>query len=67
MKILYSSYYIGNKIDEIDGRIQSIRLPKLIRRNLRSLKDRKYYKAHEWKYVLLFVAYPVLKDILPER
>lgn len=67
MFFFHYSYYVGDKIDILDGRIRSIRFPKHIRRNLRSLKDRQYYKAHEWKFVLHFIAYPILKGILPER
>lgn len=61
------SYYVGHRIDELDQKIQTIKLPKLISRNFRPLSERKYFKAHEWKYILLFVAHPLLKDILPDR
>lgn len=62
-----SSYFIGHQIKEIDKRILQIRLPKSIRRNLKPLSDREHYHSHEWKYLLIFVAYPILKNILPER
>lgn len=61
------SYYIGHRIVELDQKMKAIKLPKLIRRNFRPLSEREYFKAHEWKFILLFVAYPLLKDILPER
>lgn len=61
------SFYVGNHIEKLDQRIQMIQLPRLVRRNFRSLSEHEYFKAHEWKYILLFVAIPLLKDILPER
>lgn len=66
---LYSncSYYIGNYISELDKRINSIQLPKSIRKNVRSLSERLYWKAHEWKYFLLFIVIPILRGILPDR
>lgn len=63
----YSSYYIGNQINELNRKILKIRLPKLIRRNLRPLSEREHYKASEWKIILLFIAYPLLMNILPDR
>lgn len=44
-----------------------IQLPRLVRRNFRPLSEHEYFKAHEWKHILLFVAIPLLKDLLPER
>lgn len=68
LKIIQTfSYYIGNHIDELDRRMKQIQFPKLVRRNVRTFSERHYFKAHEWKIILLFVAYPILKDILPER
>lgn len=60
-------FYIGHQIDKLDQRMKEIKLPKLVGRNFRPLSERDYFKAHEWKFILLFVAYPLLKDILPER
>lgn len=61
------SFYIGHLIDEIDRRVAQIQFPKQIRRNLRQFSEREYFKAHEWKNILLYVAYPVLNGILPTR
>lgn len=47
--------------------MKAIQLPKLIRRNLRPISEREFYHAHEWKFVMLFVAFPVLDGILPKR
>lgn len=66
-KLLNCSFYIGDRIDELDRRIREIRLPKLVRRNLRPLSERKYYKANEWRIILLFIAYPILTNIFPDR
>lgn len=60
-------YYIGNRITELNRKIQTIQLPKQIRRNFRPLSERDYYHAHEWKFILLFVAHPLLAGILSER
>lgn len=60
-------FYIGHQIDKLDQWMKEIKLPKLVGRNFRPLSERDYFKAHEWKFILLFVAYPLLKDILPER
>lgn len=65
--LFYLSYFIGNQINELDRRIKKIQLPKLVRRNLRPLSEREYYKAHEWRVILLFIACPILTNILPER
>lgn len=47
--------------------MEELRIPKSIGRNFRPLSDRIYYHAYEWKYILLFVAYPLLQGILPEK
>lgn len=61
------SFYVGHRIHDLDKRIKEIRGPKLIRRNFRPLAEREYYHAYEWKFILLFIARPILKGILPER
>lgn len=40
-----------------------LRLPNIISRTLRPISEKEYYRAYEWKYLLLF-AYPVLYGIL---
>lgn len=52
---------------EIDRRIEQTQLPKSIGRNLRKISEREYFQAQEWKYISLFVAHPLLKNILPRR
>lgn len=52
---------------EIDRKMLELKLPKSIRQNMRPLSEREYYHAHDWKFFFLFVAYPLLKDILPDR
>lgn len=61
------SYYIGDRLNILDQRIREIRMPNLIRRRFRPLSEREYYHAHEWKFFLLFLAYPIMKGVLPER
>lgn len=58
---------MGGHIDEIDRRMKIIQLPKIIQRNLQVLSERQHYHANEWKYFLLFAAYPVFKGNLPEK
>lgn len=65
--VLTFSYFIGNRIEELDKKIRSIQLPKLLRTNLHPISEREFFHAHDWKYMLLFVAYPLLNGILPER
>lgn len=60
-------FYVGNHIHILDRGMREIKMPYLIRRNFRPLSERDYYHAYEWKFILLFAAYPVLKGILPER
>lgn len=61
------SFYIGDRLHILDRRMNEIRMPRLIRRNLRPLSQREHYHAYEWKFILLFVAYPLLKGVLPDR
>lgn len=61
------SYYIGRRSDEIDKRLRSIKLPKQIKRHLKSLKEMANFKASEWRTLGLHVGIPILKDILPPR
>lgn len=64
---IFYSYFIGNHINELDKRLRMIKLPRIVSRTLRPLSERDYYKAYEWKYVMLFAAYPILHDILDNR
>lgn len=54
-------------IDLIDARLESIKLPRAISRSLRKISQREYFHAYEWKYILLFAAYPVLHDIMDQK
>lgn len=67
MNFLCLSFYIGLEIDRINERLLEVKLPQQIKRNLRPLTERKHYKASEWRTLVLFVAMPILKDILPQR
>lgn len=58
---------MGNKLDEIDKKLQRLKLPQAVTRHLRPLSEREYYKSYEWKYMLQFAAYPILCDFLPEK
>lgn len=67
MTLFLFSYYIGDRLPLIDRRMKEIRLPNTIRRHFRPLSEREYFHAYEWKFILLFAAYPILKGILHER
>ncbi|KYQ53908.1 hypothetical protein ALC60_07166 [Trachymyrmex zeteki] len=58
-------YYIGLKRHEIDNRLLAIRPPSSFPRLPRSLKERSFWKANEWRTWLLYYSLPCLKNILP--
>ncbi|XP_067214623.1 uncharacterized protein [Linepithema humile] len=58
-------YYIELKRNDIDNRLLAIRPPSSFPRLLRSLKERSFWKANEWRAWLLYYSLPCLKDILP--
>lgn len=66
-----SPWYIGKEIDEVNRRLVKIKPPVEITRQdyrtPRSLTERKFWKASEWRAFLLFYSLPVLKGILPAR
>ena len=57
-------YYIGNHVGVIDERLQAIYPPSEIHRPPRSLSQRNYWKASEWRAFLLY-SLVVLRGILP--
>ncbi|XP_024872804.1 uncharacterized protein LOC112455238 [Temnothorax curvispinosus] len=62
-------YYIGQsyKMDIINNRLLSISPPKIITRTPRSLKERKLWRASEWRSWLLFYSLPCLRGVLPNK
>lgn len=58
-------YYIGDRLEEIDRIIESIRVPREIQRNFKPLCKRKEWKASQWRS-WLYVLPVVLKGILSE-
>ncbi|XP_047220535.1 uncharacterized protein LOC124867893 isoform X2 [Girardinichthys multiradiatus] len=62
-----SPWFIGKEIDEVDRRLVKIKPPVEITRTPRSLTERMFWKASEWRAFLLFYSLPVLKGILPAR
>lgn len=60
-------YYIGTPatVHDIDQRLLSIMPPHSFTRLPRSLKDRSYWKASEWRLWLLFYSLPCLLNVLP--
>lgn len=57
-------YYIGNKLDEINGRISKCKIPAECQRIVRAISEIKFWKANEWKNWIL-LAVPILNGILP--
>lgn len=60
-------WYVGNCIPEIDCRLELIQHSSCVSRVPRSLRERSYWKAHEWYMWLLYYSIPTLKGILPDR
>jgi len=60
-------WYLGSKVNDIDQGLKAINPPLEVTRAPRSLKDRKFWKASEWRSFLLFYALPVLSGILKKK
>ena len=60
-----SDFYIGRRRAELDDRLTSISPPCEISRAPRSLKERKFWKASEWR-AFMFYGLVILRGILPE-
>ena len=48
------SYYTGRKREEIDNRLQANNVPAKVTRAPRSITDRKYWKASEWRAFIFY-------------
>lgn len=59
-------WYVGRCIQVIDQKLHLIQPPSCVSRVPRSLRERNYWKAHEWYMWLFYYSIPVLKGILPE-
>lgn len=55
------------KVDEIDDRLVNIRPPIFFTRLPRSLSEKAFWKATEWKFWLLYYGMPCLEGILPSK
>lgn len=62
-----SPWYIGRSIEQIDDILTSIKPPCNVSRVPRSVKERKFWKAHEWYMWLFYYSIPTLKGVLPEK
>jgi len=51
----------------VDRRLLNIRLPNEFSRKTRSINDRAYYKANEYRTILFYLAFGIFKDILPNK
>lgn len=50
-------------IKDVEDILRAIKFPTVIGRPQRSLKERKFWKAHEWEHWLLFVSLIILRGI----
>ncbi|XP_052412533.1 uncharacterized protein LOC127957875 [Carassius gibelio] len=60
-------WYLGSKVSDIDQGLMLISPPVEVTRAPRSVKDRKFWKASEWRSFLLFYALTVLSGILKKK
>lgn len=60
-------WYIGTKADIIDQKLLAIKPPVEITRTPRSIQDRKYWKASEWRSFLLFYSLLILNGVLKKK
>ena len=60
-------WYLGGKVSDIDQELLAINPPVEVTRAPRSVKDRKFWKAFEWRSFLLFYALPVLNGIMKKK
>jgi hypothetical protein len=60
-------HYLGRNINEIDTILTSIKPPSEIKRMPRSIEQRKYWKASEWRNFLLFYSVVCIKHFLPKQ
>ena len=60
-------WYLGTTTSIIDMQLLAIKPPVEVTRAPRSINDRKYWKASEWRSFLLFYALPVLNSILKKK
>lgn len=62
-------YYMGrpSTLRLINRRLLSIRPPHQFTRLPRTLLERRYWKAHEWRNWLLFYCLPCCRPVLPQR
>ncbi|XP_049271856.1 uncharacterized protein LOC125758568 [Rhipicephalus sanguineus] len=61
------AFYIGRQLQEVEHRIRDLRPPVSFCRLPRPISERKYWKATEWLYWLLFYSLPCLKGVLHDR
>ncbi|XP_049273313.1 uncharacterized protein LOC119399356 [Rhipicephalus sanguineus] len=63
------AYYMGrpSTLRLINQRLLSIRPPHHFTRLPRTLRERCYWKAHEWRNWLLFYCLPCCRPVLPQR
>ncbi|KAH9383003.1 hypothetical protein HPB48_023638 [Haemaphysalis longicornis] len=61
------THTIKSKVDKIDDCLVNIRPPIFFTRLPRSLSEKTFWKATEWKFWLLYYGMPCLEGILPSK
>ncbi|CAF0947297.1 unnamed protein product [Brachionus calyciflorus] len=51
----------------IDKRLLSVRLPNEIKRKCRSIEERNFYKANEYRTIALYISFALFKGILDDK
>lgn len=60
-------WYLGRQTQTLDSRLLEMKPPREISRAPRSLSERKFWKATEWKNFLLYYSLFVLMGVLPTK
>ncbi len=58
---------MGRYTGLIDKRLLNVKLPPGHSRATRSITERSFNKANEWRNILFYLAFGILKDILPNK
>lgn len=65
--VSFHRYSLAKHLPEIDKRLETMKMPRIVSRSFRPMSQREYFHAYEWKYLLQFAAYPMLHDLLEGR
>ncbi len=60
-------FYMGNKVDDLDNILLLQHPPSELARAPRSLKQRRFWKASEWRSFLLFYSFVTFAHVMPNN